>query len=159
MSTNKRTPSHEQIAAGPHRRLSSVTAWTLGGLGLLSSQFFTAGCGPSAKSDVKPGGAVTAANTGGSSAPVRVRSFSDSRPVKSLAAAAGRGAVPHGLHGLSCAAPRRRGGDRRAGGTSLEQALVRIDAQPPFANIAGMALEAPLDQQRTQHFDVQSCFF
>ena len=89
MSTNKRTPSHEQIAAGPHRRLSSVTAWTLGGLGLLSSQFFTAGCGPSAKSDVKPGGAVTAANTGGSSAPVRVRSFSDSRPVKSLAAAAG----------------------------------------------------------------------
>ena len=88
MSTNKRTPSHEQFAVGTLRRLRGVAAFTLGSLGILGSLSST-GCGPSSKTDVKPTGTVTTSNSGAGSAPVRVRSFSDSRPVKSLAAAAG----------------------------------------------------------------------
>ena len=88
MSTNKRTSSHEQSAVGTRKRLPRVAAFTLYGLGCLTSQVSLTGCGPSTTSEVKPSSTVTAANTS-SNAPVRVRSFSDSRPVKSLAAAAG----------------------------------------------------------------------
>ena len=87
MSTNKRPPSHEQSAVGTRKRIPRVAGFTLVSLGMLSSQFAMNGCGPSSKTDVKP--TVAATNTGGTTAPVRVRSFSDSRPVKSLAAAAG----------------------------------------------------------------------
>ena len=87
MSTNKRPPSHEQSAVGTRKRIPRVAGFTLVGLGMLSSQFAMSGCGPSSKTDVKP--TVAATSTSGTTAPVRVRSFSDSRPVKSLAAAAG----------------------------------------------------------------------
>jgi hypothetical protein len=87
MSTNKRTPLNEQMAVGTRKRLHPAFALTLGGIGILGS--LSTGCGPSSTADVKPSGTVTSANSGGGNAPVRVRSFSDSRPVKSLAAAAG----------------------------------------------------------------------
>jgi hypothetical protein len=87
MSTNKRTPLNEQMAVGTRKRLHPAFALTLGGVGILGS--LATGCGPSSTADVKPSGTVTSANSGGGNAPVRVRSFSDSRPVKSLAAAAG----------------------------------------------------------------------
>ena len=92
MSTHRPFSTKQQVteqdrARGlrTRRTASGLCALTLSTLPLgISAALLGSGCGPSASSDVKSGTKVAAA-----SAPVRVRSFSDSRPVNCLAASSG----------------------------------------------------------------------
>ncbi|MFO0579877.1 MAG: two-component regulator propeller domain-containing protein [Polyangia bacterium] len=92
MSTHRPFSTKQQVteqdrARGLRTRRTAfgLCALTLSTLPLgLPAALLGSGCGPSASSDVKPGTKVAAA-----SAPVRVRSFSDSRPVNCLAASSG----------------------------------------------------------------------
>lgn len=91
MSTHRPFSTKQKVQVlfpGARRAAIGLCALTLSaaplGLGAAAIALSASGCGPSTSSDVKSG--PKAATT---SAPVRVRSFSDSRPVNCLAASSG----------------------------------------------------------------------